>query len=86
MSAKGGAYPDGMIASDAAGRVCRVFAPPWWAFWRWIAWARTPAAEKVVEERVVLVAISVETAGGVPIRFLPRRRRVRFLVVAERAS
>lgn len=45
---------DGMVTASADGRVCRVFAPPWWAVWRWIWWAFFARGLRLVERRLGL--------------------------------
>lgn len=76
-------YPDGMLTSDARGRVCRAFSPPRWAVWRWLVWLLLPRARKAVEWRTVIEGADV-VGGAVCARYT--RRRVRLIVCAERAS
>lgn len=86
VDAMNGTYPNRMLTSDAKGRVCRVFDPPAWMFWAWIGWLFLPAEQKTIEERVVLVPAEIDAFGVETIRFIPRRRRIRLVVEAERAS
>jgi hypothetical protein len=52
---------DRALTSSADGLVCRVFAPPPWAFWRWIRWALLPLALCRIERRgTVVVRLVVE--------------------------
>lgn len=78
-----GSFSDGKLTSDAKGRVCRVFAPRWWAVWRWIEWLRCPADAKTIERRLTF-DIEQRPDGVLSGRVV--ERRVRLLVVGERAS
>lgn len=82
-------FPDGMLTSDRKGRVCRVFAPPRWAVWRWIGWLLRSRETKTIETRIVAEADACdETPAGMLRMKIARLRkhRVRLVVEAERAS
>lgn len=61
---------DGMLMSDASGRLVRAFEPRWWQVWRWL-WFWWPGRER---GRVQLTPDAGERGTGRQVRVVVEQR------------